>query len=93
MTAPAAASDAGHELRDGGGRQHPEEPGVDAGGGQPGRQRPLEHRAAAAGVAADQHPRPRGEAAAEGPPDREGELGRQVAVGHPADPVGPEQPP
>ena len=36
---------------------------------------------------------PAGEAAAEGPPDREGELGRQVAVRHPADPVGPEQPP
>ena len=93
MTAPAAASDAATSSATAGVGSTPRSPASTPAAASPAASAPLEHRAATAGVATDQHPRPRGEAAAEGPPDREGELGRQVAVRHPADPVGPEQPP
>ncbi len=84
---------AADQLGDGRRRDHSQQHHVGARAGEPGREGRLEHRAAAACVAADHHPRAVGEAPAQSPPDREGELRGQLTVRDPADAVRTEQPP
>ena len=92
MTAPAAAPKAGTASAIAGVGSTPSETTSTPAAARPAASAGLEHRAAAPGVAADEHPPMAAHTRAQRPPDLRGKLRRELAVGDAADAVRAEQP-